>query len=208
MIEAKLDLTLMRHARSRADDEQVHEGRYDAPLTEAGRAQVRRRAEDFKQRGWGFARIVASPLQRAHETAVIIGQSLGTPVETDPDWMELDNGLLQGLSYTEAAERFPRPAFRNPYQPIAVTGESEWALYLRAAGAVERVVRSGAGSTLVVAHGAILNAALRAIAGLTPYGNLQGIWFGFEDTGFARLSYDPGRHIWRLSEFDPGFVTP
>ena len=27
----------MRHGRSRADDEMVHEGRYDSPLTDIGR---------------------------------------------------------------------------------------------------------------------------------------------------------------------------
>jgi len=32
-----LHLTLLRHGRSRGDDENVHEGRYDAPLTEVGR---------------------------------------------------------------------------------------------------------------------------------------------------------------------------
>ena len=29
----------MRHGRSRADDELVHEGRYDSPLTDVGRAR-------------------------------------------------------------------------------------------------------------------------------------------------------------------------
>lgn len=33
----EIHLTLLRHGRSRADDEEVHEGRYDSPLTEAGR---------------------------------------------------------------------------------------------------------------------------------------------------------------------------
>ena len=31
-----IDITLMRHGRSRADDEMVHEGRYDSPLTDVG----------------------------------------------------------------------------------------------------------------------------------------------------------------------------
>ena len=40
-----IHITLMRHGRSRADDEMVHEGSYDSPLTDVGRAQVRSRAE-------------------------------------------------------------------------------------------------------------------------------------------------------------------
>ena len=33
----------MRHGRSRADDELVHEGRYDSPLTDVGRTLGARR---------------------------------------------------------------------------------------------------------------------------------------------------------------------
>ncbi|MBW6473760.1 MAG: histidine phosphatase family protein, partial [Anaerolineaceae bacterium] len=92
-------LTLLRHGRSRADDEGVHEGRYDSPLTEVGRDQVHRRAQDFLQRGFQFDLIIASTLQRANETARIIASSLGVPVEDDPDWMEWDNGPLAGLPF-------------------------------------------------------------------------------------------------------------
>ena len=97
-MENKIQVTFLRHARSLADDENVHEGRYDSPLTDVGRAQVQARAQDFLERKFQFDRIVASTLQRAHETAKIIGQALNTPVETDPDWMELDNGPLAGIS--------------------------------------------------------------------------------------------------------------
>jgi 2,3-bisphosphoglycerate-dependent phosphoglycerate mutase len=38
------DITIffLRHGRSSGDDEGVHEGRYDAALTETGRAQAKR----------------------------------------------------------------------------------------------------------------------------------------------------------------------
>lgn len=36
----ELHLTVLRHGRSRADDENVHEGAYDSPLTPAGEAQA------------------------------------------------------------------------------------------------------------------------------------------------------------------------
>ncbi|WP_412027616.1 phosphoglycerate mutase family protein [Deinococcus yunweiensis] len=34
-------MTILRHGRSRADDENVHEGRYDSPLNAEGQAQAR-----------------------------------------------------------------------------------------------------------------------------------------------------------------------
>ncbi|HMY60231.1 MAG TPA: histidine phosphatase family protein, partial [Pseudomonadota bacterium] len=37
----------MRHGRSQAGDEDRHEGRYDAPLTDVGRAQAARLAAQW-----------------------------------------------------------------------------------------------------------------------------------------------------------------
>ncbi len=203
-----LAITLLRHGRSRADDERVHEGRYDSPLTDVGRAQVRVRAEGFKAAGFRVDVVVASPLVRARETAEIVAAAIGAPVEVDPDWMEVDAGLLAGLPYEVAQERFPLPGFRNPYEPWAVTGESEAELHCRAIRATERVVRRGAGAYLVVAHGGVINAALRGLMGAPLPVNLKhGFWLRLGDTAYARLGYRPAEHAWILEEFNPGVVA-
>jgi len=203
-MENKIQVTLLRHGRSRADDEKVHEGRYDSTLTEIGRAQARVRAQEFLSGMTHFDCIVSSTLRRAHETATIIGELLGVSVETDPDWMELDNGPLAGLSREVALERFPKPIFRNPYEPFCGTGESDWEIFCRGARAVEKIIRRGAGNYLVVAHGGILNSAIRTIIGARPFSNQQGIAFGFGDTGYARFEYYPSKHLWYLLEFKAG----
>jgi 2,3-bisphosphoglycerate-dependent phosphoglycerate mutase len=200
MVEKDIFITFMRHGRSRADDEQVLEGRYDSPLTEVGREQVTRRARQWLETGVRYDRIVTSTLARARESAEIVGRVLQVPVDLDPDWMEMDNGPLAGLSYEEAQERYPRPAFRNPYEGLAGSGESEWDLHSRAARAVQRLIRRGSGRYLVVAHGGILNAALRHVVGAPVPLNGQGIWFGFDDAGFYETVYTPTRHIWRIRQ--------
>jgi 2,3-bisphosphoglycerate-dependent phosphoglycerate mutase len=203
-MEKEIHITFLRHGRSRADDEKIHEGRYDSALTDIGRAQARTRAQEFLSRDIHFDLIVSSTLQRAHETARIIGQLLNVSVETDPDWMEMDNGPLAGLPFDVAAERFPKPNFRNPFEPFCGTGESDWEIYCRGARAVEKIIRRGAGNYLVVAHGGILNSATRTIVGAQPFVNQQGIVFGFGDTGFARFVYYPSDHLWYLLEFKAG----
>ncbi|MDO9084679.1 MAG: histidine phosphatase family protein [Anaerolineaceae bacterium] len=203
-MENKITVTLLRHGRSRADDEGVHEGRYDSPLTEVGRAQVHSRAQDFLQRGFQFDLIIASTLLRANETARIIATELGVTVENDPDWMEWDNGPLAGLPFDVAEQRYPKPVFRNPYTPMAGSGESEWDAYCRAGRAVQKVVQRGPGSYLVVAHGGILNTALKTMMGSQPAVNHQGFAISFGDTGYARLVYYPDEHRWVLLEFLPG----
>ena len=197
-----VSVTLLRHGRSRADDEGVHEGRYDSPLTEVGRAQVRARAEDLARRGFTFDAIVASPLVRAAESAAIVAEVLGGAVEFDPDWMEFNNGPLAGLPFAEAEVRFPSSPLRSPYAVFWQNGESRWELYCWAVRALEKVVRRG-GLTLVVAHGGILNAALHSIAGETPAGDSQGLAFAFGNAGLARLQYQPAKNRWVLLEFSP-----
>jgi len=199
-MENELRVTFMRHARSRADDENVHEGRYDSPLTGVGRSQVRARAEFFKRENFQFDLIVASTLLRAKESAEIIGRELNVGVETDPDWMEFDTGPLAGVPLDEAKVRFPQPAFRNPYEKFWETGETEWGFHARAVRAVEKVVQRGAGRYLVVAHGGILNAAMRMIVGASVPINYHGAWFHFADTGFVRTIYYPHKHEWHFLE--------
>jgi 2,3-bisphosphoglycerate-dependent phosphoglycerate mutase len=194
----------MRHGRSRADDEGVHEGRYDSPLTDVGRAQVKARGEFWKERGVQFDRILASTLLRAKESADIIGALFGLPVETDDVWMEMDNRPLAGMPKGEAQVRYPRPPFRGPYESFHGVGESDWELHCRAVSAVEKLVRRGAGRYLVVSHGGLLNAVLRSIVGAQPPINGHGIWFEFGDAGYAKCSYDPSGHDWTLRELNPG----
>lgn len=200
-----VEIVLLRHGRSRADDEGVHEGRYDSPLTETGYTQARARAEDFLARNWSFDLVICSTLQRARETARILAEMLNLPVETDPDWMEFDAGPLAGLTFAEAERLYPMPDFRNPFQPVQQTGESAWESYRRAIRALERIVRRGAGRYLVVSHGGTINDALRAIFGATPRANHQRFSVILGDLAFVRLRYHPSLDRWDLLEFDPGF---
>lgn len=202
-----LSLTLMRHGRSRADDEGVHEGRYDSPLTDVGRQQVAERAQFWLGQGVTFDIIIASTLQRADTSARIVGEVLKVPVENDPGWMEFNTGPLAGLTYAEAQQRYPQPAYRSPYEPCWGAGESEIEFAGRVASAVERIVRRGSGRYLVVAHGGSLNVALRHIVGAPPPISGMGIWFHFGDTGFAHLTYRLDKHVWVLRELNPGWET-
>jgi len=189
-------LTLTRHGQSRGDLEGVHEGRYDAPLTDLGRAQACALAQDWARRGVMFDAVVCSPLQRARETAEVIAAALGLQPHLEPLWLEADNTPVAGMPFEEADRRYPRPAFRNPYEPHFGTGESAAELHRRAGAALERAVRFGAERLLVVAHGAVLNAAMRNVVGASPAPNESGLMFAFGDTGSARLEYQPARHEW------------
>ncbi len=206
-MSSDIEITFMRHGRSRADDENVIEGRYDSPLTETGRDQARARGSELKARGMDFDALIASSLVRASETAEIVGEILGVDVEIDADWMEMDNGPVSGMPHEEALEKYPMPDFQNPFEPMIVSadaGESVWALHGRAARALERVIRRGPGQYLVVSHGGTLSAALRCVVGAQPAVRGQGVRFALGDTGLVRTRYTPDQHLWTIIELNPG----
>ena len=55
----------------------------DPALTERGRAQVRRAAAEMRQHGRPIKRLITSPYTRALETAAILAEELGLPVEVE-----------------------------------------------------------------------------------------------------------------------------
>ena len=77
-------------------------------------------------------------------------------------------------------------------------GESGWDLLSRGARALQGIVRRGRPSTLVVAHGGILNAAMYCILGVSPPPG--GVRFAFGDACFVRTSYNPDRNLWTIIE--------
>ena len=179
-------LVLLRHGRSRADDEGVHEGRYDSPLTDVGREQATRLAQHWRDRGVQFDRVVCSSLVRARETAEIVAAALGVDVEVSDLWMEHDNGPLAGLTEEEATARFPPPPFRSRWAPLtAAGGESVEAFHRRASEALETLLNGRGERLLVVAHGGILNAAMRVLLGSARHGH-----FVFSDNGIAEFVVD------------------
>lgn len=191
-------VTLMRHAESTGNAEGLHQGQADFPLTEKGRRQARSLARRWLREGLSFQGMVCSPLRRARQTGEIIASLLHAPLELDADWMERDNGLLQGKHPEQAAQVYARPAFIHPYQPIGGTGESQWELYLRAGRAIQRLLDHPPGRYLVISHGGILNMAMYAILGIPVQANFSGARFRFSNTAFATLTYSPADHKWTL----------
>jgi 2,3-bisphosphoglycerate-dependent phosphoglycerate mutase len=195
-------VTFLRHGESVGNYENRFQGQYDYPLTETGRLQARLLAERWKAEYRTFDRALSSPLLRARETAGIVCSALDVPLELDPDWMEIDNGVLAGLSGEEAEKVAPRPAFITPYTRTGKTGESRWEVYLRAGRNLQKILDNAPGSTLVVAHGGILNMTMYALLGIPVQADHTGARFMFHNTTFASFSYDAQYHNWRLLAFD------
>jgi len=194
--------TFLRHGESVGNLENRFQGHADFPLTGTGRAQARALANRWLAEGRTFEQAYSSPLARARETAEIICPALNIPLELDPDWMEINNGLLAGLSDQEAHQTVPRPQFMTPYTRFGRTGESRWEVYLRAGKNIQRILDRPPGCYLVIAHGGILNLTMYAILGIPIQADFSGPHFMFHNTTFCTFTYDPEHHNWCMLNFD------
>jgi 2,3-bisphosphoglycerate-dependent phosphoglycerate mutase len=191
----------LRHGESVGNQEDRFQGHADFPLTDTGRLQAQFLADRWKSSGQSFDRAISSPLLRARETAEILCNTLAVPLQFDPDWKEIDSGLLTGLQQEEVVRHPAYVTNLTPYTHFGQTGESRWQLYLRAGSAVQRLLDQPAESTLIVAHGGILNMTLYAILGILPQTDHSGPRFQFHNTAHAEFTYDPALHTWRMLAF-------
>ena len=192
-------ITFVRHGESVGNAENRLQGHSDFPLSETGMAQARALARRWQEQGTCFDLAISSPLARAADTARIIVPALEIPVlEFEPLWIERDTGGRSGLTMAEIHDRFTTPDFINPYDSYDESGESDWAVYLRAGQALLKILQRPPSRVLIVTHGAILNMALYAILGIAPQPNFQGPRFGLENTAFASFHYYPEIHRWRV----------
>ena len=121
-------------------------------LSEKGRAQADAVAEALAERD--IVAVVASPLQRAQETAAPIAAQHGLPVDTDPDLIESAN-FFEGRRVGPGDGAWRDPRFwwqlRNPFTPS--WGEPYAEIAARMTTAVDKARARGTGQEVVcVSH--------------------------------------------------------
>ena len=121
-------------------------------LSDKGRAQAAAVADALADRD--IVAVIASPLQRAQETAAPIAAEHGLPVDTDPDLIESAN-FFEGrrVGPGDGAWRDPRVwwQLRNPFTPS--WGEPYAEIAARMTTAVDKARARGAGHEVVcVSH--------------------------------------------------------
>ncbi|MBX2862478.1 MAG: histidine phosphatase family protein [Leptolyngbyaceae cyanobacterium MAG.088] len=101
-----LKLLLIRHGESMGNKAGRFEGQSSTPLSDQGQWQASQLAKYLKHQ-FPPTRIYSSPLQRAVETANYLESVTQCPVQLEKALQELHQGILQGLTWAEANERYP-----------------------------------------------------------------------------------------------------
>ena len=89
-------LILVRHGQTSANAGGLLQGRMDLPLDDEGRVQAMRTGAHIRQ-NFPHARVIASPLRRAVDTA----RAISDEVEIDERFIELDYGQWDGRAMSE-----------------------------------------------------------------------------------------------------------
>jgi probable phosphoglycerate mutase len=169
----KTRLLLVRHGETDDNRNLVFQGQLGLGLNALGREQAALLAARLARGAERPAVLVASDLDRARETAEILGLALGLVPALDPDLREVYLGAWQGLSFTEIAARFPDEwsAFRSGRDIRRGGGETYAELGERVSRALTAVADAHPGRTsLVVSHGAALKSFVARMLGVGSEG--------------------------------------
>ena len=153
----KTTVVLLRHAQSEGNLNHVYVGHSELPLTPFGLKQAKVCA-DYVVKG-GVPRpdvILSSDLIRAMQTALPTALALGLPILPDPSLREIYSGKWEGVRFEDIARLYPE-CFRvwreDPANSCPGEGESMRELYVRIGDALDRIVDTYRGKTvLVVTH--------------------------------------------------------
>ncbi|MBO9542200.1 histidine phosphatase family protein [bacterium] len=185
-----MQLILIRHGESVANQMGVVQGHFDSPLNEQGRIQAQALAASLAYER--FDAIYASDLARAHETGRAVADRLGLALQVDPRIREIDVGVFSGLSWQSIAERYP-----EEHRRFVESGN--WALVPKAEG--EEATRSRldsfmatikerhpGGRVAIVAHGAVLRRLIHVLLEL-PFPS--GVFFELHNTSTSEIHLTP-----------------
>lgn len=154
----------VRHGESEANAAHRFSGRMDSPLTDRGRSQAIAAAEALE--GVPFDRIIATPLSRSLDTALIIARRRQLPVDVVRELVEIDVGEKTGAAFDELAGL---PGWSDDGFNAWKGGETLEQVLERGLRSIRRVHRETPGATvLVIGHGGVTRILVSHFLGILP----------------------------------------
>jgi broad specificity phosphatase PhoE len=154
----------LRHGETHFNREGRFQGRLDVPLNELGISQARNAARILATES--LSRIVCSPANRVIQTASIVAESSGIPLDVEPDLMEFFVGSFEG----KRVDTLRRDHGIGPHDSILTIlpdDADDWEQFVvTVTAAVTRRLDQHAGeSVLIAAHGLVFRALTQALTG-------------------------------------------
>ena len=101
-----MNLIMVRHGEIPSNIKKVYAGKSPEPLTERGVRQAKEVSENLKK--YEVDALYSSPMQRALQTAQIIGEGIGMDLRINDAFREIEMGPWEGLSEIDVAQKYPQ----------------------------------------------------------------------------------------------------
>ncbi len=192
-----VNLYLIRHGRQNSTLCNV-----DVELSKEGYDQAELLRERLK--GYPVDALYSSDLIRAKQTAGIINEAFGLPMEIREELKEISFGYLTGKTEQYINEHFHK--FKSEqYQLLEDIpypgGENGASVYERAMPVLWEIVRSGKQNIVIVTHGGTIRALMAALFGKNQ---AKRFLFGvsLENTSITEVIYNPENDRFYLERFN------
>ena len=184
------ELVLVRHGETEWSKSGQHTGRTDIPLTDNGVEQAKRAGRYLGDRS--FALALSSPLQRARDTAHLIG----VEPELDEDLYEWDYGAYEGLTTPQikVLRHGPWDLWTDGVPAGDTPGENAAEVRVRVERILNRArpVLAEGHDAVFIAHGHVLRALGAAWIRLAPQ---DGAVLKLGTASVSILGYEHGRPV-------------
>ena len=190
-------LYLIRHGQSAGNAEGRFGGHGPTPLSELGQQQAEKTAKMLAKEG--ISAIYSSDLHRAVQTAEPLAKLLNLPVHTSKAFRERHVGVLEGLTFDESKEQYPKDYYaliNRDILHVITKGESYRQLLRRITAETRDIIRRHQGERIAIySHtGAICYLTLHFLGAINR-GTKQTPWLITSNCGINRFEIRGPRNI-------------
>lgn len=195
-------LILIRHGETDKNlNKSLHAVNDAQALNLTGREQIE--ATVGRLRELSPSKIYSSTEKRAVESAQILAQRLGIPLEQIEGIQERNFGLFIGKSWDEVKKILFPMTLKERYEYVPPCGESWKAFETRLIAAIKRIVEDNKDKTVaVVTHGGAIKALMPFLLKAPKEesykhvpGNASLTIFDFDDKGFHQVAVNDASHL-------------
>jgi broad specificity phosphatase PhoE len=180
---------IIRHGQSQGNAQGRFGGHTDTPLSPRGRKQAQATARALASEK--FSAIYSSDLPRAIETASPLAKLVGVPLETTDALRERSVGVMEGLTFEEAAEQHPeqyQALLHRDFEHVLAGGESYRQTLDRASRQHDEAIEQHKGGRIALfAHTGTICILILHLMGALDAPELKPVWIATANCGIARF---------------------
>lgn len=182
-------ILLVRHGQSQGNAEGRFGGHTATPLSERGRKQAEATARALATEK--ISAIYTSDLARAVETAMPLARLTGLEVEPSEAFRERSVGVMEGLTFEEAAAQHPEQyaaLIRRDFEHVLLGGESYRQMLDRATSHLDRIIEQHAGGQVAIySHTGTICILTLHLMGALDAPTLRPVWVATANCGITRI---------------------